>query len=602
MQALVPTFPGFGTWSLVSGTGIISDTLDPAATITGLSIGLNVFDWLVYNGDCGQGPPTHDTITIAVFDSSAAPAAAGPDQEFCTPNTSASMAANSAVFPGTGSWSIASGGGSFADAADPLTTVSDLPVGDNLLVWTIDNGACGTTTDTLLVRIYDSQQAAADAGPDQEICVPTQPNTVTMAANAAVFPATGQWTLVSGTATITDPTDPGTTVTDLDPGIVVLAWNIDNGPCGPATTDLVEIGVFDAASPNANAGADQQICAPAGAVALAGNAPIAPATGQWTLVSGSGNLADPSSPTSGISGLTPGETVLAWTLDNGPCGTTSDTVTIQVFDGGSANANAGSDQNFCSLTPVDASMDASLPTFPATGIWLLISGSGTFTDATDPATLITDIGFGANVFQWTVNNGPCGISTDDLTIAVFDASELPANAGPDQVYCLDTTETSMHAVPLVSETATGLWTLIEGSGDILFPTDTATAVENLGTGTNIFLWTVENGPCPATSDTMFITINDCSDFKIPDAFSPNGDGVNDVYVIEGLEYYPDNSFQVFNRWGTQVLERSPYNNNWDGRSEAQLNWGDELPEGTYYYILDLGNGDDPYTGYIYLKR
>ena len=51
-----------------------------------------------------------------------------------------------------------------------------------------------------------------------------------------------------------------------------------------------------------------------------------------------------------------------------------------------------------------------------------------------------------------------------------------------------------------------------------------------------------------------------------------------------------------------MLERSPYANNWDGRSEASLNWGEELPEGTYYYILDLGNDDEPFTGYIYLKR
>ena len=144
--------------------------------------------------------------------------------------------------------------------------------------------------------------------------------------------------------------------------------------------------------------------------------------------------------------------------------------------------------------------------------------------------------------------------------------------------------------------------LLEGAADILFASDTATEVENIGTGLNIFLWTVENGVCPTTSDTMLITINDCADFTIPDAFSPNGDGVNDLYVIEGLEAYRNNSFQVYNRWGTQVLERSPYNNNWDGRSEASLNWGEELPEGTYYYILDLGNGDEPYTGYIYLKR
>ena len=134
-------------------------------------------------------------------------------------------------------------------------------------------------------------------------------------------------------------------------------------------------------------------------------------------------------------------------------------------------------------------MDASLPIFPATGLWLLLSGSGTITDPSGSATSITDIGFGVNEFQWTVNNGPCGVSTDALTISVFDGSELPANAGPDQVFCQDTTETEMHAVPLVSETATGFWSLLEGTADILFPTDTATGVENIAPGTNIFLWT-----------------------------------------------------------------------------------------------------------------
>ncbi len=602
MQALVPTFPGEGTWTLLSGTGIISDVNDPVASITGLEIGLNVFEWVVYNGSCGFGPPSRDTLTIAVFDSTAAPAAAGPDQDLCTPNTSAVMAGNSAVFPGTGNWSIASGSGTFAVGSDPLTTVSDLPVGDNVLVWTIDNGACGTTTDTVRIRVFDGQQPAADAGPDQGICVPTQPNTVTMAANAAIYPAVGIWTLVSGTATIADPSDPATGVTDLSPGIVVLAWNIDNGPCGTPTIDLVEIGVYDAASPNADAGADQQLCAPPSGVTLAGNAPSTPATGTWTIVSGSGFVDDPASPTSAVSGLSPGITLLLWTLDNGACGITSDTVALEVFNGAAGNANAGPDQNFCTLTSADAFMDASIPTFPATGLWLLLSGSGTFANPTSPATTINDIGFGTNEYQWTVNNGPCGVSTSELTINVFDGSELAANAGPDQEYCLDTTSTDMHTVPLVSQTATGLWTRLEGTGDILNLNDTATTVDNLGIGTNIFLWTVENGVCPSTNDTMLITINDCTEFTIPDAFSPNGDGVNDTYVILGLEGYRGNSFQVFNRWGTQVLERSPYNNDWDGRSEANMNWGEELPEGTYYYILDLGNEDEPYTGYIYLKR
>jgi gliding motility-associated-like protein len=160
----------------------------------------------------------------------------------------------------------------------------------------------------------------------------------------------------------------------------------------------------------------------------------------------------------------------------------------------------------------------------------------------------------------------------------------------------------MAAVELVTQTATGLWSSMDGTGNIITPNDPLTLVTELEVGTNVFLWTVSNGPCGTTSDSMLIIVNDCTELIVPDAFSPNGDGVNDDYVIEGLEYYPKNSILIYNRWGTLVYESSPYRNDWDGRSQADLNWGEELPEATYYYILDLGNGDAALTGFIYLKR
>ncbi|MBP8824310.1 MAG: gliding motility-associated C-terminal domain-containing protein, partial [Flavobacteriales bacterium] len=43
-------------------------------------------------------------------------------------------------------------------------------------------------------------------------------------------------------------------------------------------------------------------------------------------------------------------------------------------------------------------------------------------------------------------------------------------------------------------------------------------------------------------------------------------------------------------------------NDWNGTSENSMNWGEELPEGTYYYVLDLGTDADPLTGYIYIRR
>src|SRR5690606_29255676 len=64
MAAVEPLFPADGTWHLVSGSGTIADTTDHATAITGLGVGINVFTWTVYNGDCGFGPPTVDAVSI----------------------------------------------------------------------------------------------------------------------------------------------------------------------------------------------------------------------------------------------------------------------------------------------------------------------------------------------------------------------------------------------------------------------------------------------------------------------------------------------------------------------------------------------------------
>ncbi len=94
-----------------------------------------------------------------------------------------------------------------------------------------------------------------------------------------------------------------------------------------------------------------------------------------------------------------------------------------------------------------------------------------------------------------------------------------------------------------------------------------------------------------------------TDFFIPDGFSPNGDGINDVFEIRGIENYPDNIFVIFNRWGNRVFEANPYQNTWDGKSTTGIRiGGDELPVSTYFYLLDLGNGSAVIKGTIYLNK
>jgi gliding motility-associated-like protein len=93
--------------------------------------------------------------------------------------------------------------------------------------------------------------------------------------------------------------------------------------------------------------------------------------------------------------------------------------------------------------------------------------------------------------------------------------------------------------------------------------------------------------------------------KIPETFSPNNDGVNDYLVIPVVTDYPTNELVVYNRWGNEVFRINNYNNVdriWDGRASKSSMGSDVLPEGTYFYILTLGNGDLTLHGSIYIKR
>lgn len=94
------------------------------------------------------------------------------------------------------------------------------------------------------------------------------------------------------------------------------------------------------------------------------------------------------------------------------------------------------------------------------------------------------------------------------------------------------------------------------------------------------------------SDTAYATIIVTGDpIRIPNVFSPNGDGVNDRFVIDNIQYYP-NELTVFGRWGNKVLEAQNYKNQWDG---------DGLPDGTYYFVLRMEEGVD-HSGHITLLR
>jgi len=90
--------------------------------------------------------------------------------------------------------------------------------------------------------------------------------------------------------------------------------------------------------------------------------------------------------------------------------------------------------------------------------------------------------------------------------------------------------------------------------------------------------------CPAPELTIY------------NGFSPNGDNINDLFIVEGLEDTVEDKIAIFNRWGNLVFSSTNYQNDWDGR------WnGEDLPDGTYFYVIDDGDGNE-HHGYIQLQR
>ena len=111
---------------------------------------------------------------------------------------------------------------------------------------------------------------------------------------------------------------------------------------------------------------------------------------------------------------------------------------------------------------------------------------------------------------------------------------------------------------------------------------------------NDFIYTLHvlsgNG-CGAATDDVFVRV--FKKINIPNAFSPNGDGINDVWNIEALETYPESTTQVFNRYGQIIYRSQGYTKPWDGRYN-----GKPLPFGTYYYIIDRKNNFPLLSGWV----
>jgi len=474
--AATPPTVGIGNWAALTGGNAVVLPANPNSTVNGLGIGINQFEWTISNGAC---PSNADTMEIVV-DETPSPANAGPDQLLCV--DSALFGATPPLV-GMGEWLLVSGTGTPTSPNLANSPVIGMGIGTNLFEWVVSNGICPATRDTIEF-IIEEPPSPAVAGSDQQIC---QSSTVINATSPAV--GTGNWSLVVGTGMITSMGSATTGVSGLGFGTNVFVWTVTNGTCLP-NTDTLTVTV-DVTPSTAQAGIDQQLCEDS--TVFAANIPVN-GTGAWTTLSGSGVIADTTSPTSDVSGFS---NQFIWTIANGVCPATVDTVEI-VVDADPGPANAGVDQEICADSSVLA---ATVPSI-GQGAWTTLSGSGVLADTTLAASSVSNLSLGTNIFLWTVSNGVCPSVSDTVSITV-EQSPGPSDAGLDQQLCADSTTLNGNT-PVIGM---GAWTTLSGTGVIADTTSPTSDISGLSIGSNQFIWTIANGVCPATVDTVEIMVD-----------------------------------------------------------------------------------------------
>jgi len=124
--------------------------------------------------------------------------------------------------------------------------------------------------------------------------------------------------------------------------------------------------------------------------------------------------------------------------------------------------------------------------------------------------------------------------------------------------------------------------------------DQATSISDLSPNT----YSVEVTDAQGCVAILEFDIEQPFDLVMPNGFSPNSDGYNDVFIVQGIELHPNNEFTVLNRWGDVVYNRSDYQNDWSGEN----NNGQALTDGTYFVVFIAADAQIELTGYVELRR
>ena len=284
----------------------------------------------------------------------------------------------------------------------------------------------------------------------------------------------------------------------------------------------------------------------------------------------------------------PGTYTLIVTDTNNLCAATA---SVEVANGYPPDADAGNSFSIC--TPERIELIANLPD-GQTGFWTALDGA-LIEDSMLDTTAATGLISGFNYFTWTLSTAECPeYSIDSLLVIVettptanddaYQGPLAPAEIPLDVVSNDDVLTVGQWDIKLLTSPELGVVS-VQGGGVITYD------YPSNAFGIQQFQYELCSSICPQYCDTANVSIdiaeNVDTTVQLANAITPNGDGVNEFFVVPQLkanpDLYPQNELVIFNRWGDIVYEARPYFNDWGG----QTNQGKELPQGTYYYVLRL---------------
>ncbi|MGZ4118465.1 MAG: T9SS type B sorting domain-containing protein, partial [Bacteroidia bacterium] len=367
---------------------------------------------------------------------------------------------------------------------------------------------------------------------------------------------TYSWDFGSGSSPLNSTSQFPTGIIYNSSGIKAVTISVTNQfGCTTSTTQNITINV----APLANAGMDSMICT--GNSVQIGSPAIVGCSYSWSPSTALSNLsisnpvASPAAP----------NTQYVVTVTNTTTGCSNrDTVSISVIP--PMSANAGADAEICKGDSVQIGTGAITGQIYSWSPGATLSDSAIASPQASPAVTTT--------YTLTVSGNGCSSATDLVTIVVH--PKPVANAGADDTIAVGTS---------IQLNASGgeqySWSPATGLDNPSIYNPIASPVVN-----SYYTVTVTNAYGCKSSDNLTILVFN-SNFWVPTAFTPDGNGVDDIFYVRG-EGIKNLEFTVFNRWGEQIFLSRDLNVGWDGTRQTT---GEKLPEGAYVYQVKGINPD-----------